>query len=149
MIVYFTNKWMGKRRLIFWSSIHLASTHYSFLFLNNIQNKSSQSDITIKLKTKTFESYSYSSSRHTKVNMLTAAIQVKYMLRHEQNSYWFKTWDKKCIISWKLQSFWMMLQSARISHQKWPWLKQYTFQSMSYTPNFIPNCGIVIVWIQL
>jgi len=32
---------------------------------------------------KTFESYSYSSSRRTKVNMLTATKQVKYMLRHE------------------------------------------------------------------
>jgi hypothetical protein len=140
---------MGKRRLIFWSSIHLTSTHYIYLFWNNIQNKSTQSNITVTLKTKTFESYSYSSSRRTKVNTLTTAIQVKYMLRHEKNSYWFKTWDQKCTISWKSQSFWLMLQSARISHQKWPWLKQYTFQSMGYTPNFIPYCGIVIVWMQL
>ena len=98
---------------------------------------------------KTFESYSYSSSRHTKVNMLTAAIQMKYKLRHEQNSYWFKICNQKCTTGWKSQSFWLMLQSARISHQKWPWLKQYTFQSMSYTTNFIPNCGIVIGWTQL
>jgi hypothetical protein len=49
-------------------------------FFFEITYKSTQSDITITLKMKTFESYSYSSSRHTKVSMLTAALQVKYML---------------------------------------------------------------------
>jgi hypothetical protein len=99
-----------------------------FFFEIIYRTKCTHSDIAATVKRKNSESYNYISSRRTKVNMLTAELQVECMLRYEQNSYWNNTRDKKCTISWKSQLIWFILQSARLCHQKWQWLKLYVFQ---------------------
>jgi hypothetical protein len=88
-----------------------------------------QSDSSTTLTRKNFESYSYSSSRCTKVKMLTAELQVECLLRYEQNSYSYNTQDKKCTVSWTSQFIWFILQSARLCHLKWLQLKLCVFKT--------------------